>query len=192
MKTIMTMAMAASVAVAQDYLRDCLYCKKTDEDAYFVDSYSYCAASETCLTNAWNYLDYKCESGWKRGSSLSLESCQAQPTSRECPTFTSMQMLAGAQRTNYTWTLQTGQYCTVKVDANQFVGRVLFSDVTGLGIDTPGVAVGREVSFQGTTGEIVLYNGKQTRSVTFTISFSGASTLFASATALAALTLAAF
>ena len=64
----------------------------------------------------------------------------------------------------------------------------MFSDVSGLGIVTPGVKVGREVSYQGTTGEIVVYNGKATRSVTFTISFSGASTLLASATALAACT----
>ena len=84
------MALATTAAMAQsDYLRDCLYCKKQDTDATFMDTYSYCVQSETCLTNAWNYLDYQCETGWKRGAQMTLGTCQARETSRECPTFVS-------------------------------------------------------------------------------------------------------
>ena len=83
--------------------------------------------------------------------------------------------------------MQSGTYCDVNIDAEQFVGRAIFDDVTHLGIEVEGNPrpIGEPISFQGTKyGSIRLYNAAQSGTVTFTITFSGASTLLLSAVAL--------
>ena len=186
MKTFAIALMASSVDAA---FRNCLYCKKTDQGATFMTSYSYCAELEECLANAWNYLDRPCQGGWNRGKSLTIDSCEAEEASRECPSFTSTKELRG-QTQSTTWSLQSGTYCDVNIDAEQFVGRATFDDVTHLGIEVEGdvQSIGEPISFQGTKyGSIRLYNAAQSGTVTFTITFSGASTLLLSAVALISL-----
>ena len=134
MKTFAIALMASSVDAA---LKNCLYCKKTDQGATYMTSYSYCAQQEECLANAWNYLDRPCEGGWKRGKYLTIDKCEADEASRECPSFTSTKDFRGLEQST-TWSLQSGTYCDVNIDAEQFVGRATFDDVTHLGIEVEG------------------------------------------------------
>ena len=43
---------------------NCLYCKRLDTFASFLYSYSYCAATDECLADVWNYYNRYCSSGW--------------------------------------------------------------------------------------------------------------------------------
>ena len=79
-------------------------------------SYEYCTELEECLANAWNYLDRPCSGGWKKGSVLKLEDCEADLSSRECLSFTSSKEQKDV-KTPRTWSLQSGTYCDFTVDA---------------------------------------------------------------------------
>ena len=48
-------------AASQAALKNCLYCRYTDLRATFLESWSYCAESEECLADEWNYIDRPCE-----------------------------------------------------------------------------------------------------------------------------------
>ena len=69
---------------------------------------------------------------------MSLDFCEV--TEAQCPEFVASKQydlnepLGRAK--NMTWTLPAGAKCIVKVDATQYVGRVLFDDVQGfIGIE---------------------------------------------------------
>ena len=57
---------AAAIAgiAAADSLPKCMYCKRNDDNSGFLNSWSYCQATDTCLHNAWNYIQRECEDGW--------------------------------------------------------------------------------------------------------------------------------
>ena len=42
----------------------CMYCRRMDLNAGFLVSYSYCEATDTCLMDAWNYINRPCTGGW--------------------------------------------------------------------------------------------------------------------------------
>ena len=175
---LVTLALSAAIANAQ--LENCLYCMYTDERATFLESWSYCAAQTECLADERNYIDRPCEGGWKRGNELSLFQCETAETA--CPEFVSTKQYdlnePLGKHKNITWTLPAGTQCTVKIDATEYVGRVLFDGVQGnLGIEPydPLYDFTEKISFpQGQTGEILIYNAMETGPLRFTISFSGA------------------
>lgn len=80
--------MFAALAVAQDEAEasaDCMYCKRMDQNSGFLVSYSYCATSNECLQDAWNYINRDCvdANGWQGGSSYDLAVCNPDPIT--CP-----------------------------------------------------------------------------------------------------------
>ena len=76
--------------------------------------------------------------------------------------------------------------CVIKMDATEGVARVIFKNSNYLGIEWDGAEVGDVITIpEGETAEIEIYNGAETGPLTFDISFSGASTLFAGVAALA-------
>ena len=69
---------------------------------------------------------------------MSLAFCEA--TMEVCPEFVASKQYDLSEplgkHKNQTWVLPQGGMCIVKVDATQYVGRVLFDDVQGfLGIE---------------------------------------------------------
>ena len=69
------------------------------------------------------------------------------------------------------------------------MGRVLFDDVSDLGIEWEGARIGKPISFDGEEGEVVVYNAAEVGSIAFTISFSGAVNVLSTTTSLVALAL---
>ncbi len=42
------------------YASKCMYCRRMDMNVGFLISYSYCPLRNSCLEDAWNYVDRKC------------------------------------------------------------------------------------------------------------------------------------
>lgn len=71
------------------YASKCMYCRRMDMNVGFLVSYSYCPLRNSCLEDAWNYVDRKCnevnvkngenitliQSGWKLGSDYAVGFC---------------------------------------------------------------------------------------------------------------------
>ena len=196
MKSVL--ASAGLAAVGQAALESCLYCRYTDLRSAWLESWSYCRSNPECLSDVWNYIDRSCEGDWIRGKELSLEQCEIEDA--PCPEFVSSKQFdlnePLGKAKNVTWTLPAGASCIIKVDATEYVGRVLFDDVQGaIGIEgvDPLQLVTEKISFDKTVGEVLIYNANETGSVRFTISFSGATTTLAAlATGLLATSLALF
>ena len=53
----------------------CMYCRRMDKHAGFLVSYSYCNQTDTCLKDAWNYLNRECADDWRKGTSYELDYC---------------------------------------------------------------------------------------------------------------------
>ena len=90
---------------------------------------------------------------------------------------------------NNTWSLAQGGKCTIKINAEEGVARVVFDyGVTNsqLGIDTSNWKTGDVISFESGDNEIVIYNANDEGPLTFDISFSGASQLAIAAMVVAA------
>ena len=143
--TIIATAILSLQAMADPY-DSCLYCRRMDRVSHFLTSYSYCIQNEECLANAWNYLDYPCGTGWRRGRDVPVEECKADEYM--CPDFDSFIELAGEER-NVTWSLPNGAMCKVRIDATQFVGRVIFDDVSDLGVELDGYSFGDVITVDG-------------------------------------------
>ena len=111
----------------------CLYCKRADQTATLLVSYSYCAASDTCLEDKWMYIYRPCSSTWVLGKNINLVST-CTPTSTSCHSFISSTQQAG-QQVNYTETLASGEYCDILVDATNFIARVILDDALTLGVE---------------------------------------------------------
>ena len=45
----------------------CMNCKLRDGKSSFLYSYSYCADTDSCLADEWNYINAWCESKWVPG-----------------------------------------------------------------------------------------------------------------------------
>ena len=134
---IVAAVMAATVDAAA--LENCLYCRYTDRQATFLESWSYCNSGQECLADAWNYLDRDCgDGGWNRANKYSLDECQAETA--PCPEFTASKQYdlgeALGRHRNLTWVLPSGSKCTVKIDATNYLGRVMFDNIQGyLGVE---------------------------------------------------------
>jgi len=88
--------------------------------------------------------------------------------------------------------MAAGSKCNVRVDATDGIARVIFSNTLYLGIESHDAMVDEVIPIDAGIVDIEIYNAAENGPITFGISFSGASTLLASATALAALTLLSF
>lgn len=95
------------------------------------------------------YINQKCASGWVKGRKLDLSVCQ--PTIATCHSFISTEQAAGTF-TNYTETLPLGSECTVKIDASNYVGRVIFDDSDTLGVEVKGYKIGKPITVKA--GEV--------------------------------------
>ena len=82
--------------------------------------------------------------------------------------------------------------CAVKVDASQYLARVIFDNVSFLGIEHQGAKIGNPITFESGLHTIWIYNGAESGSLTFEISFSGASQIAAGVLAMATATYLAF
>ena len=89
MKNLAITLGAFIVAIANASKSKCMYCQRMDGNAGFLVSYSYCNSTDTCLKDAWNYLNKPCEGddGWRKGTSYELEYCE--PDNISCPEFIS-------------------------------------------------------------------------------------------------------
>jgi hypothetical protein len=110
----------------------CLSCLRQDTTSGFLGTYSYCARTDTCVQNVWNYIDNPCPTEWVRGRDLNLvNDCKANQTT--CQDFTSTPEKA-SQYFNRTWTLPEMSYCVITVDANEEIARVIFDNTSFLGV----------------------------------------------------------
>ena len=151
----------------------CMYCRRLDEGAGFLVTFSFCQQTDICLQNAWNYITRECPAGWERGNSYELEYCQ--PDEISCPEYVSTEEKYQIYD-NKTWSLSQGSMCNIKIDATDGVARVIFKNSNYLGIEWDGAEVDDVITIpQGETAEIPIYNGAETGPLTFAISFSGAS-----------------
>ena len=154
----------------------------------FLYSYSYCPTadgeSDKCIEDAWNYINSQCSLDLKEGWELDIiNDCKS---SRQiCFEFESNSLAAGQPRSS-TVDLGINSYCTIRVDASKFVGRITFIDSTSsLGVLYPGYVLGQPITVkEGETKYITVYNGNQVGVLTFKSVFSGAvkSTLVAIST----------
>ena len=180
MKQFILAALAAATAYATGSA--CLYCRNEDLNSGLFVSYSYCQQQQQCLKDAWNYIRRDCPGGWVRGEKLSLNDCE--PEEVTCPSFESSPS-EYQKYTNTTWSMAAGSKCEVKVDATGGIARVIFSSTRYLGIE--GYKIDEIINVDSSVENIVIYNAAESGPVTFAISFSGASSLVASAAAVAAL-----
>ena len=208
MKQFFTGAAMAAISAAAD-LSKCLSCRRQSITAGFLETYSYCKQTNECLGDAWNYIDRPCGDGkWIKGSKLNIgefrddkqgfpdgelvdnsNECEAEVIA--CPGFESNQDKSGKYY-NQTWALAPGTMCAVKIDASEYLARVIFDNVSFLGINYDGAKIGDPITFDSGKHTIWLYNGAESGPVTFEISYSGASQLAAGILALSAAALAAF
>jgi hypothetical protein len=167
----------------------CLYCRRMDNNAGFLVSYSYCNQTDECLMDAWNYINRPCKDDWKRGSTYELSACNAETIT--CPEFVSSPEKYGTYE-NVTWSLAAGGKCDVKVNANKGIARVIFAETSYLGIEPitsdTSVKIGDVVTFESGEQKITIYNGAQSGPITILISFSGAAKLAGSILAATAAT----
>jgi hypothetical protein len=156
----------------------CLYCRRMDNNAGFLVSYSYCNQTDECLMDAWNYINRPCKDDWKRGSNYELAACNAETIT--CPEFKSSPEKYGTYE-NVTWSLAAGGKCDVKVNANKGIARVIFAETSYLGIEPitadTNAKIGDVITFESGEQTITIYNGAQSGPITILISFSGAAAL---------------
>ena len=62
----------------------------------------------------------------------------------------------------------------IKIDATEYLARVIFDNVSFLGVEYKGAKIGEPITFEGGLHTIWIYNGAESGSLTFEISFSGA------------------
>lgn len=182
MKQFTAVASITAVTLAES-MPKCMYCKRNDENSGFLNSWSFCKETDTCLHNEWNYIQRDCSDGWQKGSSYLLDFCE--PEDIACPEFTSDPEKYQTYSNN-TWSLAQGGKCNVKIDATQGVARVIFDfDETNsqLGLDFPPYKVGDVITFDSGENEIVIYNAAESGPLRFEISFSGAASLVVGAAA---------
>ena len=134
----------------------------------------------------WNYIARPCNSGWVKGSTYNIDFCGAEDIS--CPEFESDPEKYNTYSNN-TWSLAQGGKCIVKIDATRGVARVVFDDGVNnsqLGLDFAPYKTGDVISFESGENDITIFNAAESGPLTFDISFSGAASLIAGATAIAA------
>ena len=155
----------------------CMYCRNEDLAAGFLTSFSYCEHQDICLQDEWNYIRRDCQSGWVRGNTYDLSNCN--PETIDCPGFNSTTEYY-QRYSNKTWSMAAGSKCTVSVNAEQALARVIFSSSVYLGIEY-NAQVDEVITLESGTHDIVIYNAAESGPITFGISFSGAETMVATA-----------
>lgn len=166
----------------------CLYCRNQDLNAGFMVSYSYCKHLDTCLKDAWNYINRDCLSEWISGDEITLDSCEPEEVS--CPDFTSSPDKYQKYK-NTTWSMAPASTCAVKIDASEGIARVIFSNSIYLGIEYD-ARIDDVITIESGVTNLRIYNAAETGPITFGISFSGATALATSAAAIVALSLFSF
>ncbi|TNV72503.1 hypothetical protein FGO68_gene9025 [Halteria grandinella] len=159
----------------------CLYCRRSDFTATFLVSYSYCAATDTCLQDRWNYIDRPCTTKWVRGVKTELEACA--PKKVTCHDFVSTEEAAG-NWFNYTETLGANEYCVITVNTAAFMGRVVVDEALTVGLQFTSAAnatynstldIGKQLTVDmGNVVTLYAYNGDTSGSITFTLAFRDA------------------
>ena len=181
MKQFLCAALVAGLVAAGS--SQCLYCRNQDLNAGFLVSYSYCEHQDVCLKDAWNYIKRDCLSGWVRGNTLALDACE--PEEVTCPSFVSSTEKYQKYK-NTTWSMAAGSKCTVNIDATEGIARVIYSSTLYLGIEYD-AKIDEVITIESGVTEMLIYNAAESGPITFGVSFSGASTLYASAVAVAAI-----
>ena len=79
---VAVLAQEEEAVVEEDGSRtNCLNCKLLDSDSTFLVSQSYCAASDECLQDEWNYINKWCQTNWVPAWMLDINSdCKAKET----------------------------------------------------------------------------------------------------------------
>jgi hypothetical protein len=67
LKSTVLLSVAILMVAVSAQSPNCMYCKRADTNAGFLESYSYCASLNQCLKDQWNYLNRQCGSGWTLG-----------------------------------------------------------------------------------------------------------------------------
>ena len=76
---------------------------------------------------------------------------------------------------NVTKTLQANSKCTIKIDATEYLARVVFDNTDSLGVLFPGYIIGQPISVEtGETKYVTIYNGDEAGPITYRLSFSSA------------------
>ena len=172
----------------------CLSCKYSDTNAGFLYSYGYCNddSNEVCQSDSWNLMNknLNCLGDFKPGYSLDIdEDCNAEEVIGNCPSYQSDELTQGVYM-NYTKVLDSNEKCTFLIDATKKVARVIFDDVTKLGVLYPGYVIGEPITVkQGLKKYITIYNGNDLGAISFKLSFSGASRIVSGMVAIAAVVL---
>lgn len=187
MKQFLVVA-ALSAAIASAGSSACLYCRNQDLNSGFMVTYSYCKHLDTCLKDAWNYINRDCLSKWQQGDTIKLSDCE--PEEVTCPSFVSGPDKFQKYK-NTTWSMAPASKCAVSIDATDALARVIFSSTLYLGIEYK-AKIDDVITIESGLTNLVIYNAAETGPITFGISFSGAYTLAASAAAVAALSLLSF
>ena len=173
----------------------CMYCKRADTNAGYMTSFSYCPDNqdEKCIQNFWEYIQpqMQCVSTTKDGWTIDIDGdCAAQESAPGiCPTgFVGTESQFGVTLPPKNVVLGENTKCTIRIDANEALARVVFSGTNELGVLYPSYVIGQPITVeQGKVNYITVFNGKSKGSVQFAVTFSGAASLALSGLAAAGL-----
>ena len=143
---------------------NCMFCKTMDTRAGFLYSYSYCKESDTCVSDQWDKINAWCDSPWKRGYTLDLETdCDAKIV-EPCLEYNSASIMESQNFTN-TQVLGPNEICIVYLDATSFVAHARFwatsstNDDAEVGILYNGVMPGEYIEVaKGSALSLSIYN----------------------------------
>ena len=172
----------------------CMYCKRADTNAGYMTSFSYCGDNEDqkCFKNFWEYIQptMQCVGTVKEGWTIDIDGdCAAEEAAGTvCPDIVGTEDLQGTTLPAKLVTLPQNNKCTFVIDASAHLVRVVFDGTNDLGVLYPSYVMGQPLTVeQGSVKYITVYNGKQTGSVQFTATYSGATALTLSGLAAAGL-----
>ena len=102
------------------------------------------------------------------------DDCYAEEEIGECTEWISSSGMEG-EYFNVTKTLQANSKCTIKIDATEYLARVVFDNTDSLGVLFPGYIIGQPISVEtGETKYVTIYNGDEAGPITYRLSFSSA------------------
>lgn len=179
-RSLATVTLLSNLAMVQATTANCLYCYQQDASSGWGQSFSYCEQTDQCLEDEWNYINRECEGkGWVLGRDLGIGQCN--PKEVSCSGYYSSPDKYGTYDNRTSVMLQSGEFCKLDIDATNGLARVIFEGywpVDGLGIvEYPNYFQGDILTFQAGDNTLTLYNAAKMGSVTFDISFSGASAM---------------
>ena len=176
----------------------CMKCKLMDSTASFLYSYSYCADTDTCLKDAWNFPNQWCKTGWVPGFQLDLDvDCRAEDDEAGCPSFSSTPDILGKEPEYYQRMLRAGKKCTLTIDASDAPARFTISkrgdnSITydgdfwqskslEIGVLRAGYRIGDSILVpEGTKEDVTIYNGDSSKAIQYLVTYSGATKIASS------------